>query len=250
MSVIPYFIFNDIDSRDMGVVVRALPPLVRPTERITQVTVPGRHGKLIMTEGDEPTYDNYTKTVDCYIRPDVDIAELLNWLRGSGKVIFSNDPEYAYSARIYSEISLEKIMRGHQHRAFSLSFLCDPCKEQAIPDPAVSMALVDSNNNDLTSGTLYNPGNIPARPLITVTVEGTLTLTVNDVEFTVTDTNNGASATIKIDCDAEMATNADGTANLTSYTYGYFPTLVPGLNTIEWDGDLTALTILPRWRWV
>ena len=43
----------------MGVVVRALPPIVRPAERITQAAVPGRHGKLIMTEGDALVYDNY-----------------------------------------------------------------------------------------------------------------------------------------------------------------------------------------------
>lgn len=250
MSVVPYFIFNDIDSRDMGVVVRALPPIVRPTERITQITVPGRHGKLILMEGDEPVYDSFTRTVDCYIRPDVDVQTLLNWLRGSGRVIFSNEPEYAFTARIYSEISLEKIMRGHQHRAFSLSFLCDPCKEQAIPDPAVSMALTDGSNNAVTTGSLYNPGNITAKPLITVTVTGIFTLTVGGQEFTVADTASGSSATIRIDSDAEMVTSSDGTTNLTSYSYGYFPALTPGLNELTWDGDVSELKILPRWRWV
>ena len=162
----------------MGVVVRALPPIVRPTERITQVTVPGRHGKLIMTEGDAPVYDNYVKTIDCYVRPDVDIEALLDWLRGSGRVIFSNEPDRAYTARIYSQISLEKIMRGHRHRAFAVSFLCDPVKGQAIPDPPVSVDLTESHAR------LYNPGNIPAKPLIAVTAVGAFSLIVGAVLIT------------------------------------------------------------------
>ena len=54
----PYFIYNGIDSRMMGVIVTAMPPTVRAAQRVESVKVPGRSGSLHETDG---SYDNYTK---------------------------------------------------------------------------------------------------------------------------------------------------------------------------------------------
>ena len=136
-------------------------------------------------------------------------------------------------------------------------------KGQAIPDPPVSVDLAESH------GRLYNPGSISAKPLITVTATGAFSLIVGAVlitdggisyygdpdgthTFTMANTTGEtvSEATVVIDADAEIVTSADGTTNLTVFSTGPFPTIDPGFCNIAWSGNISSLTITPRWRWI
>ena len=45
-----YFIYNGISSKDMGVILKKLPPITKPKKRIEIVQVPGRNGTLHIDE--------------------------------------------------------------------------------------------------------------------------------------------------------------------------------------------------------
>ena len=38
----PYFIYNGIDSREMGVIITSMPPVIRAEKRVDTITIPGR----------------------------------------------------------------------------------------------------------------------------------------------------------------------------------------------------------------
>lgn len=63
-----FFIFNNKDSRNMGVIVRNLPPLVKPVRRTKSITIPGRNGNLYIDESEEGIYDTYVASIPCFLK--------------------------------------------------------------------------------------------------------------------------------------------------------------------------------------
>ena len=57
-----YFVWNNIDSRTMGLISKAHAPIVRPEERVQHVAIPGRSGDLTELEGND-IYNSYIQTV-------------------------------------------------------------------------------------------------------------------------------------------------------------------------------------------
>ena len=47
-----FFIWNGIDCRSMGIIMRGPAAIVRPEERVQHVTIPGRSGDLTELEGE------------------------------------------------------------------------------------------------------------------------------------------------------------------------------------------------------
>ena len=95
-SEFPYFIWQGVKCTDLGVIVESYPPIVKPKERVEQVTIPGMAGKLVIPEGDYPVYDNYLKSVKCWCRPDADLPEIIRYLTGDGLLVLGNEPDRAY----------------------------------------------------------------------------------------------------------------------------------------------------------
>ena len=142
----------------MGIAVNTYPPIVKPRERISQVTIPGRQGDLAIPESNgEPIYEAYLRTVECTLLPDAQLQNVLSWLTGTGSVIFGNEPGMVYTARIVNQISFDKIMRGREHRSFSVPFYCQPLKAAAETEEPV--ALTASG----LSGFFMYAGSIPFR---------------------------------------------------------------------------------------
>ena len=231
-----WFEFKGVISSSLNVVVSEYPPIIRARRRVETVTVPGRSGELTLATG-PASYDSMVREIKCYARPGADLNEIADWLTGSGDLVFGNEPDYAYEAQVIEEISMDRIMRGREHKAFSVPFLCQPLKKRSSGDTAITLT---------AAGSVFNPGHVMSRPKITVTGSGNIVLTMGGTETTIT----GLSSAVVIDSDLGMAMNTDEDANLSSIISGEWPELEPGANAVNWTGTVTSVVIQPRWRWL
>jgi phage-related protein len=235
----PYFIYNNVDSRNMGVVVGSYPPIVRPKERVQERPVPGRPGALNMVEGTD-IYETYVRSTPCYTRPTANLNNVINWLRGFGSVTFGNEPTMAYTVKIDNQISLEKILANHEHRDFLVPFVCQPFKYLATPDADIEKT---------TSGqSVTNPGTVASLPIIKVEGSGDITLTVGGLAVELNDIVDG----IIIDCTLPDCFNLTKTALINDKLTGAIESirLPVGSSSIHWTGSVTKVTITPNWRWL
>lgn len=259
-----YFIWNGVDSRTMGVVVVKYPPIVYPAERAETVQIPGRSGHLTRTEG-EHVYNSYLKTIEIGNRKAADPRAIAAWLRGSGTLVLGSEPDFVYEARVLKEASLERVMPGVYSGA--VGFMVQPEKGRMPPEGSTIW----------TSGdfpALYNPGDVPAKPIIRVeatTLLGAGPRILLGIGDEAIDTDNDVPRIdinlleredlhgCVIDTAACRVTSLDGSENLDAYATVYHSVdgrlwMPPGkTSTVSWDTDLATLsrvTITPRWRWL
>ena len=228
----------------MGLVI-STPPRMIPAERVESITVPGRPGALLRAEG-EAIYDPYVITVQAGNRRTVDPGRLLSWLRGSGDLVFSTEPNRVYQARLINAGQMDRLFTG-VYRG-DLQFLCQPLRGQYPPEPPVRVTPSES----VTAVTLYNPGDAPARSAWTLTGTGDVILSMDDVpafEIVFPDDPGG---TVLVDTDAGMAT-MDGELYANHVSGAFRALWIPtGSHTVTWSGDgtLSYISIATRWRWV
>lgn len=92
------------------------------------------------------------------------------------------------------------------------------------------------------SGTLLNPGLLPADPVITVFGTGQLELTINSTKHVV------ASPAGQVTLDsARLVGHVAGKAQSDALTDA-FPQLQPGTNQIEFGAGVSKIVVQPNWR--
>lgn len=229
-----WFIWNGVKCTSLGIHVSQQPEIVKPSERATFTSVPGRSGSLTTLEGDA-VYDDFILSVECWISNTANLPAICDWLRGSGKVTLACRPGGFYHARIVNQISFEQVLRGHLHRTFSVNFRCQPFWYVENVTPITLM----------TSGAfITNPGTVYSEPIITVYGSGEITLMVG---MTITELF-GISGDITLDTPLMEAYSG-----ITSMNYnmsGDFPTLAPGTNAVSWSGNVNKIEIQPSWRYL
>lgn len=228
--------WKGIHSDTKQVVIKVYPSIVRAEERTESVKIPGRSGELFLQTA--VAYEPYIKPCVCMIRPGVDVGAVAEWLSGAGDVIFGNEPEYAYEARIINSIPFDQIMRGRQHRNFEIPFYVQPFKKKAATEANTVMTV--------SGGSISNPGTVESYPLVKVEGTGDINLTVGEGITNLI----GLTKPILLDCAAGIATNSSGTENMGYLVGGVWPVLAVGANTVAWSGTVTKVTITPRWRWL
>ena len=87
-----YFIWNGVDCRSMGVKLKGPVSIVRPEERVKHIEIPGRSGELTQLEGDN-IFNSYIQTASIMVQGGYRVREIYKWLRGSGFVTFSGEPD-------------------------------------------------------------------------------------------------------------------------------------------------------------
>ena len=230
--MMPYFLWKNTDSRTMGLWLSQYPDRVRASERINSVSIPGRAGELVLTEGSN-VYEPVRLVTRVQTVPTNDFDMLHDWLSGEGLVVFGSQPNRAWKARIQSEVAFGRISNSLLEA--SIQFDCEPFKRQFPAETDITMT---------ASGSVVNIGNVEAYPVITITGSGDIVLTVNDKAFSIEDLSSKAV----LDCDARMAVDNSGN-NILESTDGDFPVLTVGTNTVSWTGTVTSVVITPRWRW-
>ena len=224
------------DDKILGVRMLSMPIRPHPARKGKLVDIPGAHGKLFQDEG---VYDRILVSLRC-IAPDNDNIDAVNaWLSGEGDLIFGDEPNRAYHARITKEFSRSNRNPRLRGQEFTITFDCEPFRYQATPD--ADIALPDN-------GSITNPGTVASSPLIHVEGTGDCKLMIGRQTMTVED----IPGNIYIDCEALFAytINAQGVAVLaTQHVYGDWIAIEPGHNTVSYTGNVT-ITIEPRWRWL
>jgi predicted phage tail component-like protein len=231
-----YIIWNGINSDAIkGLIIQELPPITKPQVR-TQITeIEGKDGDI----SDDLGYQSYDKTIKIGLCGNYDINKIAKYFTGSGKIIFSNEPDKYYNSAIYEQIDFERLTIFREATA---KFHCQPFKY------LVSKPVIDMEITDQTQVLVINQGLEVSKPIITLTSSGTLEISVNGFAQFQYDFESDDHVTID-----SMLQDAylDTTENLKNrQMIGEFPTLKPGINTITWTGTLTEIKVQPNSRWL
>lgn len=221
-----YCIFKGMNSLDLDLMMENCPPKVRAAPRYTNVVVPGRSGTLTQTDG---TYDVFTRSAEFLVFDPQRWDEIMSMFSGDGELVFDDEPERKYSARIKDGFSFTQ--EAIQANRFSVPFECQPFARERFPQTIPFSG----------AGVLNNIGTYEAQPLIKVYGTGTITVTVNGKPFTV----QGVTASAVIDCENMLAYEGQ----ILLITSGTFPVLPIGRSTIGFSGA-SKLEITPNWRWL
>ena len=229
-----YIIWKGINSRTIDITVTDLPEIILPEERVTFTDVPGLSGSLAQTEGVD-VYKDITLAVKCYC-PDptpAAVAAIAAYFQGAGRLELPNRPDGYYEARVVNQIPFAKILRGNTPRTFTVNFRCKPMLHLYEGETGQTVSSGDF---------LHNPTGIQAKPLITITGSGDITLLVGMQIIQL----NGIEGGIVLDSELQEAYWNSALKN--NCMTGEFPTLGEGNTAISWTGGtVTEVRIVPRW---
>ncbi len=229
-----YIIWKGVNSRTVGITVTDLPEIILPEERVSFTDIPGLSGSLAQTEGVD-VYKDITLAVKCYC-PDptpAAVSAIAAYFRGAGGLELPNRPDGYYEARVVNQIPFAKILHGNAPRTFTVNFCCKPFLHLYSGESAQTIQSGDF---------LLNPTGIQAKPLITITGSGDITLLVGTQVIELEGIDNG----IAIDSELQEAFWENVLKN--SCMTGEFPLLGEGNTAISWTGGTVAqVMVIPRW---
>lgn len=233
-----FFIWKDVDCRSMGVWLQGPVPIVRPEERVEHIQIPGRSGDGTQLEG-ENIYNSYIQTATILVKGGFRVREVFAWLRGSGFVTFSGEPDRKQEARIIGAVTLNKHSYNIDWWTGECQFYCQPLK-QLMQEAVLTIT---------SSGTaVKNNGDVEAKPLWKLTPSGSSATIVNGGKtFSLTGLTSGTP--VLIDSAAMEVTDTGRTTLLTKNSTGDFPVLSCGSNTITGSG-WSAIEITKRERFL
>ena len=239
-----FFIWKGKDCRSMGVRMIGPAPIIRPEERVEHVQIPGRSGDLTMLEGTD-IYNSYIQTISISVRGGYRMREVYDWLRGSGYVTFSGEPNKKQPARIIGAVTLNRHSRNKDSWEGEVQFYCQPWKQKIIGDPIVTITTNPS--------TLGNGGDVVEKPFWEVTAggtgfDGTVVVSCGGKTLSISEMQDGWICFI--DSETEEVLNTAQTGTMTERSSGEFPVLQVGNgNTLSGSG-WTQIRMWPRERFL
>lgn len=228
-----YFIFNDFDSRDYGILIQEEPTIIKPTRRFETLKIDGRDGYLLYA--DEETYDSFTLTIECTVENANEIDEICRVFNGYGKLILSNNLDRYYNAFIANQIDFARVYR--QWKTFAIVFECQPYAYE-IKNSTLTYTFTSTNR----AATINNPTNATSKPIITFYGDGETVVGINGTTMTLT-----IDEYITLDFDLEDATK--GNLNRNNCVVGEYTKFKTGLNTISVGAEVTKIEVTPNFRW-
>lgn len=225
--------FNGVDSLSLGVAISGEGSYDAPSRDMTSFTIPGRNGTLLYDNG---RFNNITVSYPAFVIGNLPTtaADIRAWLMTPTTYARLEDDYHTDEFRmgIFSGTASFNTTAWNQHAEFTIKFNCKPQRYLKSGESAVAAT---------NGGTISNPTDFTALPIITVTGTGSGDLTVGSTTVTFEDLDGG----IVLDCDLQDAYY--GLDPMNNYMTGEFPTLAPGSNGISWTGGITAVSITPRW---
>ena len=237
-----WFEFCGENSQNYGVRIMDAFVITAPGVRGTSQTIAGRSGDLWLSTGDYNTI-----TIKHTVRvPMSRYGDMLRWLDQSGKLVFSQSPEYAYIARFNREnnakgIEFKSVSKGRDPLLEGqITFTCQPFRYMNPAPKEVTFA---------AEGKLHNPGTVFSQPKVTITGTGDFSVTIgNETLYFV-----GITGGIIIDSELMDALSLDGSTLMNDHMSGTPWSIQPGANDVSWSidtGSITNIKILPRWRFL
>jgi predicted phage tail component-like protein len=229
-----YVIWGGKDSRDIkGLLISELPPITKPNMRVKETVIDGVDGSIIEDLG----YESYDKTIAIGLKIGADLDKIIEFFTGNGEIVFSNEPDKYYIARIIKNIDYERLLR---YRVAKVIFRVQPFKYNRVEVPREA-------TSERQSMIVENIGNHTSKPLITLRGAGTVELSINDTaicQYTFPSDEN----TVLLDSEKQDAYWGDTLKNRNMY--GEFPVFEKGNNVISWSGSVESIQIKKYSRWV
>ena len=223
---LPYFIFNNVNSNDMGIVVKEMPPIIKSQKDIDIINISGRNGDSHIDNG---TYKSKTYKITCVLMDISKIDNLKVLYDGIGTLELSSELGREYKAVIKNQIDFSRYLTFLKD--FTLEFSLHPI---AYSKQSKVLEFLEDSIFDI-GGTIEIP------PLITV--NGTGTVTINNVSFEVLETG------ITIDCDL-MNCSINNLNKNDKVVLDEFPKLIVGENTIVLGSGITSVIIQYKEGWL
>ena len=239
-----YFIYNGISSKDMGVRISSKDVYSAPKYDLKFQSIPGRDGDLISPNG---RYPNATVSYTCFI-PAKSIQELSDKVTAIKGWLYTEPDRYHTLSDSYDTNFFRKAVFNNKLDisdevkkigVFTVNFTCHPMR----------FSHTGQTKSTFTSSpvTLVNPYPFEAKPYMKINGRGTGTLTIQSTssnkiwEFS---TLNGYT-----ECDSELMNFYHDTELKNETVSGDgFPAFAPGTNTIAFDGGITSIEVIPRWK--
>ena len=229
-----FFVYDGKNSQDLGLLISGEKTYNSPSRDVTTVSIPGRSGDLIIDNG---RYNNVEISYTVSFRKDVPekTRALKAWLLSSAgyrRLEDTYQPEYFRLAAISNATEFE--ISINRYGTADLIFNCNPFLfskggEQTVSIPA-------------SGGRIYNPEYFESQPIITVYVNGNGVLSVNNINYNLSDIDGYVTINSDVGLVYKGTENKNSTVNFIE-----FPTLQVGENIIDWTGGITKVEIIPRW---
>lgn len=222
-----YFIFNNINSNELGIIVKNMPLIPLAEKDIESIKISGKNGNLHIDNG---TYNSINYTIDCVISDISKIDNIKKAFNGTSKLILSKYNDRYFEATIKNQISFDKYLNALQE--FPLQFELQPNSySNELEEIRISS---DINNLDIGGNTITNP---------IILVDGTGTFTINNVSVEILESG------ITIDCELMNCTKNNLNAN-DKVILDKFPTLNPTDNVITIESGINNIELKYRKRWL
>lgn len=115
-------VWNGVSSTTIdGLLICELPPISKPSMRMKQTYIDGRDGATV----EELGYSAYNKSILVGLHGNYDINKVIKYFTGEGDLVFSNEPDKVYKAKIVGSIDFQRLVR---YRTSSVTFLVQPYK--------------------------------------------------------------------------------------------------------------------------
>ena len=238
-----YFIYNGINSNDMGVRISSKNIFSAPKYDLAFQAIPGRDGDLISPTGRFP---NVMVSYTCFI-PAKSIAELAAKVTAVKGWLYTEPDRYHTLSDSYDTDFFRKAVFNNKldisdelNRigVFTVNFTCHPMRFSSVG--------TKKSTHTASSFYLTNPYKFSSKPYIKITGSGAGTLTIQS-----TSTNktwNFKSISGYIECDSELMNFYKATELKNNTVTGNgFPLLAPGKNTFTFSGGITKVEVIPRW---
>ena len=233
-----WFTFNGTDSRDMGVYLTVPLEIPAAEKQMRFEEVPGRAGALSIDQGG---YLDVDATLEGFMQSGGNMGAVRAWMQGTGDLMLSTDTTRFYKARVVGEVETPRTARGLGTRNLTVPLRVSPFRYHVEAS--------DGNDAEITTSphTLTNPGTYKSAPRIKVEGTGDVVLTIGTQIVEIEGLEDG----IIIDSELGDCFNLTESALLNGKVTLMdedFPMLAPGANIISWTGNVTKVTVTPRWR--
>lgn len=227
-----------------GLMIQALPPIIKPLIRSKIEEIDGRDGDIITNLG----YASYDREMPIGLFGDYDIGEVIRYFDAEGDVIFSNELDKVYHFKILNQINFERLGR---FKTAKVVFHVEPFKYPSTDDTLTLNGSAESKNAYLT-----NYGNVNAKPIIEIIgCPSYMSLNLNNHLMYI---DSPAYTHIIIDIEKQnayyVAVGSRPYANrvISGDPYADFVVEPNGLdmNHFKWTGNCTSIKIKNMTRWI
>ncbi|HER5558365.1 phage tail family protein [Streptococcus pyogenes] len=229
-----YIEFNGTKSNDLGLLLERERSIKSTNNDVDLIEVAGRDGVLIK---DNERLKAVEQDFPFSLVGDVAVNQqkISEWLHVKGwhDLVLSWDKDYIYRASVVNLFEIDEILK--QFGRLKVNFLIHPIKYLKTGKQEVSL---------VNGGTLQNPGNVQAKPILKIKGTGDGVLTINSFKTGL----ENVQGELVIDMERHLVYKGVLSAwdNIVRTEHHRMPLFDVGQNKISWTGSFT-ITAVPNW---